>query len=741
MLEIKGAKKYFNRHKKNQVCAIDDTTLTLDNNGLVALLGPSGCGKTTLLNSIGGLDKLSKGSIFIDGKKISSRFSYKVDKIRNLNVGYIFQDYKLVEDLSVYDNVSIVLKMIGIKDKNEIKKRVEYVLDKVGMLRYKKRPASMLSGGERQRVGIARAIVKDPDIILADEPTGNLDSKSALEVIKLLSEISKEKLVIIVTHNYEQVENYATRKIKMHDGRVLEDKKLKDVTLFQDNTQHKYKNISFFNKLRLSFRNTFNVVPKFLLIFLVYLFITVSIISEYAGTKELEYVSSINGYNYVFTNVNDKRIVIKKNDKSYISDKDFKTLEQLSNVSYVVKNDLLLDTSIVLMNNSDIYIDGYSYSLSLFNSKLEYGKMPSSSDEVILMCNSNNYYCKDYENLFSSSFYIENYWAEGPNKYKVDGLDKKIKVVGIAYNEDEENNYDIKIYMNDELMNDLVLNVSKSYSTTKYLFDGKYLDYASVVTSKNVPKGQVYLDESFNYSCSNFNCKGKTFTLEVSNLYYSDSLKLKTGNIYNKNNIKKLLNLSNYDDVAGSIFVNTDDYNNLYSKNIYQSSVFVKDVRKIEETINDLETLGYDTLAIKDALVSYDEVGIIRIVRTVVTIILIIVLFFISYFVIKVILKSRNKYFSTIRILGATKKVARQLLVMELFVVCNLAYLLFIVFILINKYKGLDISIMNTISNYLVLKDYIVLYVILIMMSYLISNRYARKLFKSSAITTLGEEV
>ena len=214
MLEIKGAKKYFNRHKKNQVCAIDDTTLTLDNNGLVALLGPSGCGKTTLLNSIGGLDKLSKGSIFIDGKKISSRFSYKVDKIRNLNVGYIFQDYKLVEDLSVYDNVSIVLKMIGIKDKNEIKKRVEYVLDKVGMLRYKKRPASMLSGGERQRVGIARAIVKDPDIILADEPTGNLDSKNSLEIMKIIRSIAKDRLVILVTHEDDFYEGLVDTELK-----------------------------------------------------------------------------------------------------------------------------------------------------------------------------------------------------------------------------------------------------------------------------------------------------------------------------------------------------------------------------------------------------------------------------------------------------------------------------------------------------------------------------------------------
>lgn len=223
MIEIKNAKKIFNKHKKNKVTAICDTSITLDNTGLVALLGPSGCGKTTLLNSIGGLDKLTSGNIYVDGMKISSKLSYKRDKIRNLNIGYIFQDYKLIEDKSVFDNVAIVLKMIGIKDKEEIEKRVLYVLDKVGMLRYKKRPASMLSGGERQRVGIARAIVKDPNIILADEPTGNLDSKNSLEIMKIIRSISKERLVILVTHEVDLAKFYATRIIEIKDGSVIKD--------------------------------------------------------------------------------------------------------------------------------------------------------------------------------------------------------------------------------------------------------------------------------------------------------------------------------------------------------------------------------------------------------------------------------------------------------------------------------------------------------------------------------------
>ena len=223
MLSLKNVNKYFNRHRKNEIHVINNISLEFNDNGLVALLGPRGCGKTTLLNAIGGLDKIKSGKIYVNGKKISSKIDGKVDKIRNLNIGYIFQDYKLVDNMSVFDNVALVLTMLGIKDKNEVKNRVEYVLDKVGMLRYKRRPANMLSGGERQRVGIARALVKNPNIILADEPTGNLDSKNSLEVMKIIKSISKDRLVILVTHEVNLAKFYADRIIELKDGSIVKD--------------------------------------------------------------------------------------------------------------------------------------------------------------------------------------------------------------------------------------------------------------------------------------------------------------------------------------------------------------------------------------------------------------------------------------------------------------------------------------------------------------------------------------
>ena len=223
MLRLENVNKYFNKNRKNEIHVINETSLEMGSTGLVALLGPSGCGKTTLLNVIGGLDKVNSGKVFVNGQRITRRSSGRIDKIRNLNIGYIFQNYNLVENMTVFENVAVALRMAGVKDKKEIEEKVNYVLEKVGMYRYRNRYADMLSGGERQRVGIARAIVKNPAIVIADEPTGNLDSKNTLEVMNIIKSISQEKLVILVTHEESLAKFYASRIIRLLDGRVVSD--------------------------------------------------------------------------------------------------------------------------------------------------------------------------------------------------------------------------------------------------------------------------------------------------------------------------------------------------------------------------------------------------------------------------------------------------------------------------------------------------------------------------------------
>ena len=224
MIKLTNVNKYFNKRKGNEIHVIDNTSIELGDKGLVTFLGNSGCGKTTLLNAIGGLDQVDSGEIFIDGQRLTKIRGGKKDEIRNANIGYIFQNYNLIEDRTVFFNVEIVLRMMGIRDPGEIEKRVLFILEKVGIARYKNRPVKALSGGERQRVGIARALVKSPKIIIADEPTGNLDSKNTIDIMNIIKAISKEKLVILVTHERDIAEFYADRIVEIVDGKIVSDK-------------------------------------------------------------------------------------------------------------------------------------------------------------------------------------------------------------------------------------------------------------------------------------------------------------------------------------------------------------------------------------------------------------------------------------------------------------------------------------------------------------------------------------
>ena len=224
MIKLTDVNKYYNRKKAGEIHVINNTSIELADKGLVTFLGHSGCGKTTLLNAIGGLDNVDSGEILIDGQKMTTRSDGKKDELRNACVGYIFQNYNLIEDETVFDNVALVLRMMGIRDKAEIERRVMFILKRVGIDRYRNRPAKMLSGGERQRVGIARALVKNPKIIIADEPTGNLDSRNTIEIMNIIKAISREKLVILVTHEREIAEFYASRVVEIVDGKIVSDR-------------------------------------------------------------------------------------------------------------------------------------------------------------------------------------------------------------------------------------------------------------------------------------------------------------------------------------------------------------------------------------------------------------------------------------------------------------------------------------------------------------------------------------
>ena len=345
MLKLENVNKYFNKNKPNEIHVLNNVSLDFDKTGLVAILGPSGSGKTTLLNLIGGLDKVDDGEIYINGKKITNSHSDSVDKIRNLNIGYIFQDYKLIDNISVYENIAISLKMIGEKDERKIKKNVQYVLEAVNMYRYRYRLAKTLSGGQKQRVAIARAIIKNPNIIIADEPTGNLDSKNSIAVMDILKSISKEKLVILVTHETELAKQYASRIIEIEDGKIIKDYENNnienfsknnanfDITRLQKNTAKYCSIYKIFPSIINGFKKikTYSTLKKLLMIgyFATALFVVYSISNIFGILNIQESDYAIHDKNYL------------QIDVGQLSVDDFLKYEKDDEIEYILPGDSL----------------------------------------------------------------------------------------------------------------------------------------------------------------------------------------------------------------------------------------------------------------------------------------------------------------------------------------------------------------------------------------------------------------
>jgi len=255
MLTLKQITKEYSTGD-TKVTALRGIDLQFGRSEFAAILGPSGCGKTTLLNIIGGLDQYTTGDLIINGRSTKQYRDGDWDTYRNHSIGFVFQSYNLIPHQSVLSNVELALTLSGVS-REERRKRARKALEKVGLHDQMKKRPNQLSGGQMQRVAIARALVNDPDILLADEPTGALDSETSEQVMEILKEISREKLVIMVTHNPDLADRYANRIIRLLDGRVISDSRPPEAEqeTVQTEKQQKKPSMGFLTALSLSLNN------------------------------------------------------------------------------------------------------------------------------------------------------------------------------------------------------------------------------------------------------------------------------------------------------------------------------------------------------------------------------------------------------------------------------------------------------------------------------------------------------
>lgn len=712
---------------------ISKVNLELNIGEFVVITGESGSGKSTLLNVISGIDSYEEGEMYINGKETSHYTEKDFEEYRKKYIANIFQSFNLINSYTVYQNVELVLLLNGYKRK-QIKKKVLDIIDKVGLTKFKNTKVSKLSGGQKQRVAIARAIVKDTPIIVADEPTGNLDTKSAYEIIELLKNVAKDKLVVIVTHNIGQVEKYATRIIKMHDGRMIQNTEIKNINEDSKITQASGKNITIPNQYRLGIRNTFNIFSKFILLFIVFTFMSVAFLAEYSAFKLVEHsTEESSGYSANLRDISKERILINKQNREPFTEDDYNKIKQLSNIDYIVEDDISLDTEFILRNDT-LNTYGYIKDINNFKGNLDIGRMPENDDEIILKANKDDYTITQMlDETLNSEFSLQKSYREGDTI-------KTVKIVGIQYN---ENNtiYDRTFYVSNEVKKVVRSYVHNQYSDMKTLLSDKYVQY-NIETSENVEPGTAIVNDDLKYQFKNNKIINQNINISVSNIYYEDNIDLTITKTFTKSNLKKLTGYTDYSYYQNAIIINPDDYNSLYDKPSYQSSVYVKDASIIDQTMSELENLGLKPKKATDFKVEYEnESQIVKIFKVVVTIFVIIVVFFISYLIISIILKSRNIYYTTLRMLGATSKSTRKILNIELFINSTLSYLIVLTFGYLVKQDIIKIEFIANLIKYITLNECILMYLILFVVTQLIARKFAKKIFKSSAMNRYNEEV
>ena len=390
LLQLKDIGKIY-VSDNNVAVGIRGVNLSFDRGEFVAITGKSGSGKSTLLNVISGMDSYEEGELLIEGQPTSHYLQPEWEDYREKYISFIFQDYNIIDSLTVLQNVELAL--MHIDDTKERRKRALDLIDRVGLTSHIKHKGSKLSGGQKQRTVIARALAKDSPIILADEPTGNLDSKTSAEIIELLKEVSKDKLLIVVTHNFEQVEEYATRHIRIFDGAVESDTAICQPALENDpyeatkktktrsKKEERKRNLK--NGLILG-RTIFTAKPR-LSIFLCLLMIL--------GTFGIFMVTTLSGdagnlfsQNYMFTHI-EGRVVITTQNGEVISEDQVKALADRYGAKKYLRVDSLLDNSSGYFTYPYEGYDRYLFINPIYGKDFgepDVGTYPTNNNEVFL---------------------------------------------------------------------------------------------------------------------------------------------------------------------------------------------------------------------------------------------------------------------------------------------------------------------------------------------------------------------
>ena len=634
-IQLEGiSKSYYAKTAVTQ--ALRKINLTFRMGEFVAITGESGSGKSTLLNIIGGMDTFDDGEMYVDGQPTFQYDEEDWEEYRRNKIGYVFQDYSLIGHYTVLDNMMSGLLIMGLSS-DEAKNTARHYLKLVGLEEYELHKATELSSGQKQRLSIARALAKNTGIIVADEPTGNLDSETGDQIIALLKELSKDRLVIMVTHNYEQAEKYVTRKIRIHEGEVVVDvlvnngeeaggelqgesvqqqesseqeKVIEQQTLSEQEGEASRKKV-FWEQFKTAwYFASKNAVTQLGRATLFTIFLSIIAIASFVLLGQLlvyeDDISTKIYSNKAFYRQDDTRLVVKKADGSLLTDADFAKMKELAYVVDVDSCDYANDINYYVTEDEDYeYLYSWHWgsrdpviTLKFLSDKkfmksvdciteqdLAYGRLPEKRNEIVIYDTDDSLLNRSKKMYFKAN----NIWDSG------EYYEANLKIVGILKEETEQ------IYFSKALCQMLSMDIDSDLSRIVYAYDYRKMDYAQkpemvLVIADDLKGNQVRVSKDIEVGVTGeilFRCWEYDENGEISKEYVEQTVVVQK---------KTTGHTRDFLEVSQELF---DKY---YQAENKQASVYIASYAKTDEVISALERLGYSAIStIRVSTTDYDE--------------------------------------------------------------------------------------------------------------------------------------
>lgn len=668
----------------------------------VAITGESGSGKSTLLRIISGMDTFDDGELYVDGQPT---FQYDEDdweEYRRTKIGFVFQDYSLIGHYTAKENIVSALLIMGVPEKEAGDKAIHY-LERVGLSAQRDQRASKLSSGQKQRLSIARALAKDTDIIVADEPTGNLDSETGAQIVKLLRDLSQDHLVIMVTHNYEQVEKYVTRKVRLHDGALIldvsENMDTNQKSEMSGNVDNNEKTSdgkkSESNEERLHDRTIgrifvrMNAVrqPEKIALFMGF-FLAAAIVSFLFIGQLLMNADDIYTKKYSatsFARKDDKRISIRRKDQKFMTKKDIDQLTKMKHVVSVDQYDIVNDVNYYFEEGKD-YRQEYGYnrmstsnegglydsqnveyvkknqymrsSSCLKKSDLAKGSLPKKIDEVVLY-DRGKYKVGDTITFFYTSDVL---WSSTENY-----IQRKMKVSGLLKNKDKQ------VYFSPEICTMLQSTVTGGKVFYEYAYNqqlGKYQGQATLwPIVGDIVKKDNELCVSGAYEAAVYRAEDNDLTLlDQSGLLHIDQ--------YDKDmkskDVKQIENVETGEKIngCGANFaeVSQNIYEKYYRTDSRQASVYITSYAKMDHVLKALYKAGYEAVStLRFGADEYDSDLVQERLRTIgVAVAILLVMMAAEILILRSIFKIQIKDQKILKFMGMSTKLIGKINYMEM---------------------------------------------------------------------------